>query len=163
MIKLSPITLEGHGIRLESLTLEHEADLSACEEAEKIKAGSLLHDGLDKFERKNMRHAEITEVEKIKTAIKDTMWNYAGIVRSDKGLEEGLKIIRGLRKQATELFDTKAINSHTAELRSIAEISEMIMTSASMRKESRGLHFNQDHPEKDDSLKKNTILRKGCC
>jgi len=148
---------------LGALVYANEADLSACEEAEKIKAGSLLHDGLEKFERKNMRHAEITEVEKIKTAIKDTMWNYAGIVRSDKGLEEGLKIIRGLRKQATELFDTKAINSHTAELRSIAEISEMIMTSASMRKESRGLHFNQDHPEKDDSLKKNTILRKGCC
>jgi len=144
---------------LEALVYAHEADLSAIAEASK-RRGEDFSERIEQYERKSLAHADAGDAERIKNDIKDTMWNYAGIVRSDKGLREGLLAIQRLKKRANDLFDSSAINPHTAELRSIAEISELIMISASMRKESRGLHFNQDHPEKDDLMKKNTILKK---
>lgn len=144
---------------LEALVYAHEADLSASAEASCI-SPEYSADLLPLYEGNGMRHADISIVEAIKTSIRKIMWDHAGIVRSDKGLEEGLKSIKNLKDQALEIFTGSAINVHTAELRSIAEISSLIMESACMRKESRGLHYNQDHPVAEESMRVNSVLKK---
>lgn len=145
---------------LEALVYAHEADICATHDAQEVNVNDLEAEP-SQYERPGKRHVGADEVESVKTSIKNTMWECAGIVRSDKGLEKGLSEIRSLKKKAEELFLSSAINTHTAELRNMAEISELIMLSASMRKESRGLHYNEDHPEKDDKeCKINTIIKK---
>ena len=59
-----------------------------------------------------------------------------------------------------EYYSKHRVNSDFLELRNIAQIADLIIKSALLRKESRGLHFNSDHPEKNDLFKHNTILKK---
>lgn len=145
---------------LEALVYAHEADIFATEDAKKI-IPEELHADESPYERPGLRHAGPDVTEPVKTAIKNTMWEFAGIVRSDLGLEKGLKEIKTLKKKAEDIFGANAINSLSAELRNMAGIAELIMLSACTRKESRGLHFNLDHPEKNDAdWKINSIFKK---
>lgn len=72
---------------LEALVYAHEADLSATEEARDAE----FHESegiMAVYERNGLRHSDISDVERIKASIRNTMWEYAGIVRSDAGLEK---------------------------------------------------------------------------
>jgi L-aspartate oxidase len=95
-------------------------------------------------------------------AIRRLMWNYVGIVRSDKRLERARKQICMLVEEVTEYYYSVLVTSDLVELRNIATVAELIIECASLRRESRGLHFNIDLPEKDDRhWKKDIVLRKG--
>jgi L-aspartate oxidase len=95
-------------------------------------------------------------------AIRRLMWNYVGIVRSDKRLERARKQICMLVEEVTEYYYSVLLTSDLVELRNIATVAELIIECASLRRESRGLHFNIDLPEKDDRhWKKDIVLRKG--
>jgi L-aspartate oxidase len=95
-------------------------------------------------------------------AIRRLMWNYVGIVRSDKRLERARKQICMLVEEVTEYYHSVLVTSDLVELRNIATVAELIIECASLRRESRGLHFNIDLPEKDDRhWKKDIVLRKG--
>jgi len=81
--------------------------------------------------------------------LKRIMWDYAGIVRSDEGLKKGEEELERLKSEAPEIL----------ELKNMITVAELVIRCAILRKESRGLHYNIDHPEKDDKrFKKDTIL-----
>lgn len=90
------------------------------------------------------------------------MWNYVGIVRSDRRLVRASRRIALLKEEIREYYFRHFVTMDLLELRNIAEIAELITTSAAFRHESRGLHYNIDHPEHDDArFVSDTILRWG--
>jgi L-aspartate oxidase len=89
------------------------------------------------------------------------MWNYVGIVRREKRLQLARRRIAPLLMEIKEHFDDYLLTADLIELRNIAVIADLIIRSASLRKESRGLHYIVDYPQKDDiHFKKDTVLCK---
>jgi L-aspartate oxidase len=92
--------------------------------------------------------------------IRRLMWNYVGIVRKDSRLNLAQNHLAQIQREINEHYPNISLNSDLVELRNLATVAELIVTCALKRRESRGLHFNLDHPLKDDERwQRDTIIR----
>jgi L-aspartate oxidase len=92
--------------------------------------------------------------------IKQIMWDYVGIVRSNQRLERAARRIHNIFIETEELYKKTKIFEELLELRNIAACAHMIIKSAKMRKESRGLHYTLDYPQLSTHGKpRDTILQ----
>ncbi len=90
--------------------------------------------------------------------IKNIMWNYVGIVRSNLRLERALRRINLLYEEVIDFYNRTIIQNKILELRNITLVAKIIILSALHRKESRGLHYSTDYLENRNSSKSYTRI-----
>jgi len=91
--------------------------------------------------------------------IRRFLWNYVGIVRTDRRLQRAKKRINLLLEEINNYYWDYKIDKNLIELRNLATVAKIIIVSAISRKESRGIHYNVDYPKKAKNIRNTTIKK----
>ena len=93
--------------------------------------------------------------------IRRLMWDYVSIVRTTKRLQRAATRLANLRREVEEFYWNFKITADLLELRNLVEVASLIVDSAAQRRESRGLHYVLDHPDRDEEVgASDTVLRR---
>lgn len=94
-------------------------------------------------------------------SIRQLMWNYGGVVRSDDRLRRASQRLDFIQEEIRDYYWRYRVAEELAVLRNVSTVARLVIECASERLESRGLHFNQDHPQADDAAwKRDSLLRR---
>ena len=145
---------------LEALVYAHNAYLDSVKEFSAVR--NKVDITLDTWDETNTTDSdEAIVVSHNWDEIRRLMWNYVGIVRSDKRLQRAARRIKTIQDEINEYYWDFKLTSDLVELRNIATVAKLVIRSALLRKESRGLHYNIGYPEHDDkNFLAHTILKK---
>ena len=155
---------------LEAVVYSHRAAL--CVERELARAGRtvletstatvrLLHERSGAADGGAAAAADADRADAVRAQLRDLMWEDAGIARSDARLAAAARELDVLSSRSHELFERR-IDTATIELRNLVEVSSLIVTCARRRRESRGLHYNMDHPHRDNErFLRDTVVQRG--
>ena len=90
------------------------------------------------------------------------MWDYVGIVRTTKRLQRARRRVELLRAEISEFYGNFRVTGDLIELRNLVQVADLIIRAALKRRESRGLHYTLDYPQRDDAnYQRDTVLRAG--
>lgn len=92
--------------------------------------------------------------------IRHLMWDYVGIVRTTKRLQRAATRLRNLEREIQEFYWGFKVTTDLLELRNLVTVAALIVDSALLRKESRGLHYTLDYPSSEDRFCRPTLLEK---
>jgi L-aspartate oxidase len=93
--------------------------------------------------------------------LRRTMWNYVGVVRSDSRLRRASRRIALLEEEIREYYWKNLVTRDLLELRNIATVAQLIVGSATVHRESRGLHYTTDYPSTISRYATDTIAKRG--
>lgn len=131
----------------------------ACARAkEGIQEASLPKD-VPELERKGGVEEEGVILSHDREELKRLMWDYVGIVRSDKRLLKAKERVGILKREVEDFYSNHTLTRSSIELRNMVLVAELIIKCALQRQESRGLHYNVDHPEIDEKWRKDTMIK----
>jgi L-aspartate oxidase len=131
---------------LEGLVTAHRAAETS------LRAQPLRHSG-SKISLPEWQAGDVQDVDELVVIyhnwdeIRRLMWDYVGIVRSEKRLQRASARLRNLQREIREFYWNFKVSVDLLELRNLATVAALIVDSALQRKESRGLHFTIDHPQ----------------
>ncbi|MGH7724713.1 MAG: L-aspartate oxidase [Candidatus Eiseniibacteriota bacterium] len=93
-------------------------------------------------------------------AARRLMWDYVGIVRTDERLAKARRRLALIREEVEADYERHVLDPDLIEVRNLLQVAELIVRCAQARPESRGLHFNLDHPRKSARLRHDTVQRR---
>ncbi|MCK5760564.1 MAG: FAD-binding protein, partial [Candidatus Delongbacteria bacterium] len=137
------------------------AKKSALASVHYLKKTELNFSGIKDWHSENFDNKEEKiRVSFLKNNIKVLASRFVGIVRSKARLEMATKMVDLMLWQVRDYYNSTRITKETIELRNLADVASLLVRFANFRKESRGLHYNLDYPEKDNNdWQKNTRIR----
>ena len=139
---------------LEGLVVAHRA-VAAC-----VRSGSKPKISLPEWKSGNVQDVdEMVVIYHNWDEIRRLMWDYVGIVRTDKRLQRASARLRNLQREIREFYWNFKVSVDLLELRNLATVAALIVDSALSRKESRGLHYTLDYPDTDNEhFQRETLL-----
>ena len=143
---------------LEGLVVAHRAATAVLEGQRSAHPAGKI--SLPEWESGNVQNVdELVVIYHNWDEIRRLMWDYVGIVRSDKRLQRASARLRNLQREIREFYWNFKVSVDLLELRNLATVAALIVDSALSRQESRGLHYTLDYPEtKDRQFKHETVL-----
>jgi L-aspartate oxidase len=151
---------------LEALVFSHRAVQQAIQDFHTLRGDSTPDEvpewkDTEKTAKIDDNNDEATIVTYNWEEIRRSMWNYVGIVRSDRRLARAKRRIEMIQQEIRDYYLDFNTTSDLIELRNIAAVAELIIDCAKHRKESRGLHYTIQYPQKEDTQGENdTILKR---
>lgn len=145
---------------LEAVVFAHRAWLDGVNELANLRAERILPNGLPEW---SVGHAveleEQIDIAATWTEVRTILWNYVGIVRSNRRLSRARRRLEILKEEINDYYWSHLLTRDLIELRNLIDVADLIVASAQLRKESRGLHYTVDYPARDDVFfKRDTVL-----